>query len=166
MDFSNIPDLIRDNLLLLIGGVAVIVVQIILRRGKKSEKTQQDIVHSLLAEANLNHAAVEVFLKRSDPKRLTIASWQRNKNKLDFLEQPLQTVLTDAFMLADEFNQQMSVAKKYKSNSYLATFNTKRLKEMLDKGREGLEEWLLKNVGRKERPPIKYPSVIDGLFGG
>jgi len=162
VDFSSIS----DNLPLLIGILAVIVMQVLLRRGKKSEKTNQEIVHSLLAETNLNHAALEVFLTRDDPKRLTVASWQRNKNKLGFFDQSLQTVLTDAFMLADEFNQQLSVAKKYKSSSYLATVNTRRLKETLIKSREGLEQWLLKNVGRKEPPPIKYPRVIDGLFGG
>jgi len=40
-----------------------------------------------------------------------------------------------------------------------------KVKELLDKSREGLEAWLLKNLGYKE-PQLKYPSMFDIFFGG
>ena len=161
MEFGDI----EKNLPIIVMVIALILLQFFLRRRRKPEATQGEIVQSLLSEVRMNLSLTEAFRLRSQVKKFGAASWQRNKTKLDFLDQSLQTVLSDAFMKAEDFNQQIEAAKKYKSTSYMVNIDVDKLTGPLTKSKEGLEAWLLKNVGRKEPPP-KYPRVIDGLFGG
>lgn len=161
MDFGAIG----ENFPIIAGIIGLILLQFFLRRRRKPETTHPEIVQNLLAETRLNQALVEVFLHQQKPKKFMATSWQRNKTKLDFLDQPLQVVLSDAFMMAEDFNLQIAAAKKYKSASYTINLNADKLKELLTKSREGLEEWLSTNMGRREPPP-QYPSVFDNVFGG
>ena len=154
-----------DNLPIITVLFGLMLLWMLLRRRVKPEKTHREVVQNLLAETRMNQALAEAFHHQQRPKKFLATSWQRNKTKLDFLDHSLQVVLNDAFMMAEDFNQQIASAKKYKSTSYTTNLNAGKLKELLTKSREGLEEWLSKNVGQRE-PPIKYPSIIDGLFGG
>ncbi len=160
MDFSKIG----ENIPIILSIIALIILQFFLRK-RKPETTRQEIVQSMLSEVKLNQALAEGYHLRQKTKKFETVSWQRNKNKLDFLSQPLQIVLSDTFTVIEDFNQQIAMAKKNKSASYMANVNADRVKEPLAKSKQGLEEWLLKNMGTKE-PPTKYPSIIDGLFGG
>lgn len=161
MDFGAIG----ENLPVLVVIAGLILLQFFLRRRHKPETTHRDIVQNLLAETRLNQAVLEFVKVRQKPRKLELASWQRSRNNIDFLGQPLQGVLSDAFTGIEDFNQQIDASKKHKSASYLASVNTDQLKELLDKSREGLEEWHLKNLGHKE-PQLKYPSMFDIFFGG
>jgi len=148
----------------IIGAVIVLILLQFFLRKRKPETTQQEIVQNLLSEVKLNWALAETFHLHQKPKKLEIVSWQRNKNKLDFLKQSLQGALSDAFGMAEDFNQRVGAAKKFKSGSYLVGIDIEKLKEPLAKSKQGLEEWLMINVGTKDDSP-KYPGLLDGLFG-
>ena len=156
MDFGNV--------IIIVAILAIVLLQFVLRR-RKPETMHGQIAQNRLMEVRLNQALAGSFHLRQKPKKFEVTIWQRNKTKLDFLSQSLQVVLSDTFMMAEDFNRQIEAARKYKSNSYIVNISIDKLKEPLDKSKEGLEEWLLANVGRKEPPP-KYPSLFDSLFGG
>lgn len=160
MDFSAI----LDNLPIILAVIVLLLLQYLFWR-PKPERTHQEIAHSLLSEVKLNQGLVEIFGLREKPKKFEITSWQRNKTRLDFLDESLQTSLSDAFGIVEDFNRQIESAKKHKSPSYMAGLNVGKLKEPLAKSKQGLEDWFLANTGRKE-PPLKYPGIFDTLFGG
>lgn len=153
------------NVPLIVAIIGIILLQFFLRRRRKPETTSRDIAQSLLSEVRLNLGLVEAFLFHWRAKKFELASWQRNKTKLDFLDHPLQVVLSDAFTMAEDFNQQIEAAKKHKSASYMASLNVDKLRKPLTKSKEGLEEWLQSTVVGKE-PPTQYPGLFDTLFGG
>lgn len=160
MDFGAIGENIPVILLV----IGLILLQLFLRRGFKPRTTPQEIAQSLLSEVRLNEALVETFDFRQKPRKFEMVSWQRNKSQLDFLNHPLQVALSDAFVMVEDFNQQIEAARKYKSASYLVNINGDKLKELLARSRQGLEEWLLAKVGTKESSP-KIPGILDDWLG-
>lgn len=160
MDFGDIG----GNAPIIVVIIGLILLQIFLMRRRKPETTHRAIVQSLLAEVRLNQALVEASYLQQKPKKFAVTGWHINKSKLDFLQQSLQESLSEAFGMAEDFNQQIEAAKKYKSVSYVASINMDKLKEPLAKSRQGLEEWFQLKTGTKE-PPLEYPSVFDTMFG-
>lgn len=160
MDFGAIS----QNLPIIIAVLVLLLLQFFFWR-PKPEKTRQDIAHSLLTEVKLNQAVAGIFGLREKPKKFEVTSWQRNKNRLDFLNESLQVALSDAFGMIEDFNRQIQMAKKHRSSSYMANLSVDKLKEPLSKSKQGLEEWFLINTGKKE-PSLKYPGLFDTLFGG
>ena len=159
MDFTN-----PTNMIIFIAVLGLILLQFFLRR-RKPQAFHGEIAQNLLMEVKLNQALAETHNRRQKPRRFEVTNWRRYKSKLDFLTQSLQGALSDTFMMVEDFNQQIETAKKFKSASYTASVDVGKLTEPLARSREGLEEWLLANVGRKEPPP-KYPGIFDSLFGG
>jgi len=161
MDFGDIG----ANVPLIVGVIILILAQFFLRRRRKPATTHKEIAQSLLSEVKLNQALVESFHLRQKPKKFETVSWRMNKTKLDFLDQALQVVLSDAFMIAEDFNQQIEAAKKYKSASYMVNVDTGKLKGPFTKSQQGLEQWLLSTAETKESPP-KSPGLFDDFLGG
>ena len=162
MDFGDLGDL-GKNLTVIIPLILLVVFQIFTRK-RRAERTLQEVVTSLLNEVNHNQKLMEAFLVKWQIKKFKTDSWKRNKNRIDALGQSVQTALADTFELAEDFNRQMENAKKNKSTSYLANINMDKLKGLLVKSKQALEEWLMSKTGTKEPPP-KYPGMLDGLFG-
>ncbi len=160
MDFGNIG----GNIPLIVMIVGIILLQFFLRRKHSRETKPQEITEGLLSEVRLNIRLAEVFTYSGQPRKFMTTTWQINKNKLDFLGQPLEGTLTEAFTMAEDFNQQMSAARKHKSTSYLASIDANKLKDKLTKSQEGLEEWLQAKTGTKE-PSVKIPGVFDDWLG-
>ncbi len=161
MDFGTIG----ENAPLIVVAVIVLVLLQIFLRKSKPEAAEQEVVQSLLLEVRVNQALLESFHLWQKPRKFEMVSWRRNKTKLDFLNQSLQSALSDAFGMAEDVNQRVVDAKKYKSASYLVGINIDKLKEPLAKSKEGLEEWLLMKLGTIDPSP-KYPGLLDGWFGG
>lgn len=158
-------DALGDNAPFILLIIGLIVLQLFLRRRRNPEVTQGDITRNLLSEVRINLALVETYGLRQKPKRFETVSWQRNKDKLDFLSRPLRGNLADAFRVAEDFNQQIQSAKKFKTASYIVSIDADRMKGSLSKSRDGLEEWLMAKTGTKETVP-KYPGMFDDFFGG
>jgi len=157
-------DAILNNLPIIAAVIVVLLLQFLFWR-PKPDRTQQEIAQNLLTEVKLNQGLVGIFGFRQKPKKFEVTSWQRNKNRLAFLNESLQSALSDAFDMVEDFNRQIDMAKKHRSTSYMANLNVDKLKEPLAKSKQGLEEWFLIKIGKKE-PPMKYPGIFDTLFGG
>ena len=143
MENGDFGDIGR-NLIILIPLILLILFNIFFRR-RRGEKTQSEIVISLLSEIGLNQQIVEVFLQGGGSRKLKIGSWQRNKGKLEFFDQKLQECLAKTFSMAEEFNRAIDAARKFKSSSYLIGIPVDKLKESLTLCRQGIEEWLQSN---------------------
>ncbi len=145
MDLSEIG----PNVLIILAIVALLGLNIFFKR-RRGERTPAEVALSLLSELNLNQKLAEDFQFHLGVKKFKTASWKRNKTKLDFLDQSLQTTLADAFSMAERFNQDIDAAKKHKSATYLSGINVGKLKEPLAKSKQGLEEWLQANMGTQQ----------------
>ncbi len=161
MNFGNIAG--NLSLVALVIGL-LLLIGFITRGMRKPVQGQKEIVQDLLAETKLNQAILEFFRAHQEPKKFMVTSWRRYSNKVGFLSQSLQASLSESFMMSEDFNRQIDTGKKHKSASYKLDLDIDKLKELLTRSQEGLEEWFLKNVGRKE-PPLEYPSIFDGFFG-
>lgn len=159
MDLSNLW-----GILPLVGIViAVILVQSFFIKKNKPE-SQRTIVLNLLLDVKVNQVLVDMVKDGQKPKSFSSNNWQLSRNRLDFLSKSLQTYLSAAFDIVDDFNQQIRLTKKSKTQQYV-NFDTTQLSEPLSKSRQGLENWLIANGGLEEGPPIRYPSMFDTLFG-
>jgi len=161
MDFGDIT----ENIPIIAMIIGLIVLQFFLRRRRKPETGQRYIAESLMSEIRVNLRLAEVLSEGEQIKRFITTSWKINKNKIDFLEQPVQSALTDAFTIAEDFNQQVAASRKYKSTSYIASIDVQKLKAKLTNSKEGLEQWFLNTTGSKEPPP-QSPGMFDSLLGG
>ena len=159
MDFGDIA----DNAPLIVGAIVLILMQFFLRK-RRPGSTSEGIVQNLLSAVKINQVLVETFSLRQKPKKFETISWHMNKNKIDFLDESLQSTLSYAFDMTDDFNRQLGAAKKYKSASFTSNIDANKLQEPLSKSKKGLEEWLLVNTGTKDTTP-NYPSKFGGLFG-
>ena len=155
---------IGGNVPLLVVISVIILLQFFLRRGRKAKTTNREITQNLLSEVRLDLAITEVFNFHWRTKTFMTTSWQMNKTKLDFLDQSLQVALSEAFIMAEDFNRQIKAAKKYRSTSYMTNIDVDKLKEPLTKSKQGLEQWLQSATGIKESRP-KYPGVLDDWLG-
>lgn len=122
----------------------------VLFRKQKAQQKRLAVVKSLLSEIDYNHRLVEAFSLRSQMKKFKTATWKRNKDKMDYIDQSLYLTLADAYEIADGFNRELDAAKKHNSTSYLAGINVDRLIKPLAKSRRGLEEWIELNKGQKK----------------
>lgn len=148
-----------ENLLLLLMLVIFFVGGIFLFRKRKGGGTSLEMVVALLSEVSYNRKLMEDFHFHWNIKKFKVDSWNRDKSKLDFLDQPLQAALSDAFNLIEDFNQRIDAAKKNRTSSYLAGIDIEKLRTPLDKSWQGLQEWLKENLEKAGLPPRR------GLFG-
>lgn len=125
-------------------------------RKRQEQKRRLGVVRSLLSEINYNQKLMEAFLFQWQAKKFKTGNWKRNRDKMDYIDQGLHTTLAGAYEIAEEFNKEIDAAKKHKSASYMASIQVDRLKEPLANSKQGLEEWLQLNEGRKE--PVKEGS--------
>ena len=142
----------------------MILLQFFLRRRRSPETNQISIVQNLINEVRLNNRLADIFNPSKAGKKFMDTSWRLYGNKLDFLDRDLQTDVTDTYMMIEDFNQQITSAKKFKSTSYLASIDIGRLKDLLDDTQEGLEDWLMKRTGSDETTP-KSPSLFGDFTG-
>lgn len=160
MDFGNI----KENLPFIIGAIVLVIIQFWLRKRRGPATNQPEVVQNLLAETRLNFRMADAFDFSLRSGRFMTTTWQLNKDKLSFLEAPLQSGVSDAYMMVEDVNRQIAAAKKYKSTSYLISIDKEKLKGLLAKCQEGLEGWLLLKLGTKN-PQMKAPGMFDDLLG-
>ncbi len=145
--------------------IIIVVLSFVMRRRRPAEKTPQDIASSLLMDVMANQGTLEKFDTQKRPKKLQLASWQRNSEKIDFLEPSLRSTLADTFRQIEDFNLRVESAKMYKSTSYLFGVNIEKLQRPLGKSREGLEGWLKANI-EQAGPGAGRQGCMGGMGGG
>ena len=148
---------------LLIVVVGIILILFSLLRGRGGPAKYPEVVQALLYDVKLNQVLVENFLHFEKPRRFADSNWLMNKDKIGFLGESLKLMLKETFVLVEEFNKKIKESKKAKSDSY-KTIDLTRFKELLDKCRQELEDWMVQKTGSKELPP-KYPTLMGTLFG-
>ena len=130
---------------ILIPTIIFILLSIFLRR-RRGRKTNLEVVFGFLSDIKQNLKIVDTFSSNWQIKRsFKTGSWNKNRGKIDFLNQELQNHLSHAFNLAEDFNQRIVDAKQYKSTSYLAGIEVDKLIGPLTMSKEGLDEWLQTN---------------------
>ena len=142
-------------------GIVLILFSLVRRRGGAAK--YPEVVQALLYDVKLDQALAEHFLEITKLRRFENVNWLMNKDKIGFLGESLKDMLRETFKLVEEFNQQIKAAQKAKSDSY-KTIDLTRFKELLDKCRQELEDWMVQKTGQKELPP-KYPTLWGSLFG-
>lgn len=152
MDNGDLGDIGR-NLIILVPLILIIVFNIFFRRKRQAEGTHPEIAMSLLSEVALNQQIAEAFLEKSRIKKFRIGSWQRNREKLDFLDEKLRDKLAKAFNMAEEVNRSLDASRKYKSSSYLEGISVDKLREPFARSRQGLEEWFQANQDQARMTP-------------
>jgi len=136
--------------------VIVFILFNIFFRKQQEQQRRLTVVKSLLSEMEHNQKLMEAFLMRWQTRKFKTGNWKRNKDKMDYIGQGLRATLAGAYEIAEEFNRDIAAAKKHKSPGYLAGIQVDRLREPLAKSRQGLEQWLELNKGRKK--PIEEDS--------
>jgi hypothetical protein len=143
--------------------IILIVFSIFMRR-RRAENTPQDIASSLLNDLNADQGIIERFGTATKPTKLKIGSWDRNNNKLGFLDDATRTNVANFFKMAEDFNMQIETAKRYKTSSYLSGINVEKMKEPLAKSREGLQEWIKVNM-QQMGPGQGRQGCLPGMGG-
>lgn len=122
----------------------------VLFKKQREQQRRMAVVKSLLSETDFNSKLVDSFSFQSQMKNFKTATWKKNKDKMDYVDPTLYSTLADAYEIADGFNREIDAARKHKSTSYIAGIDTRRLVEPLAKSRQGLEEWIELNKGKKK----------------
>jgi len=151
---------ILQKYMIVIVMVLLLAFNIFIKSRRGQQKTPLGAVGALLAELNYNQKLLETISYHRQAKKFETAGWERNKGKLDFLPQALLTVLANTFSLAADFNERIDMSRKYKSDSYLASIDVRKMQPLLEKSRQGLEEWFQEN---RQNPD--YSPKRRGLFG-
>ena len=142
-------------------GIVLIFFSLLRRRGGAAK--YPEVVQALLYDVKLNQALATHFLEIAKTRRFENVNWLMNKDKIGFLGESLKEMLIEVFAKVEEYNKQIKEAQKAKSDSYKAIDLT-RFKELLEKCRQELEDWMVQKTGQKELPP-KYPTIMGTFFG-
>jgi len=152
---------------ILIFTLIVIFVLFSLLRKRGGPTKYPEYVQSVIWDIRLNQAIVSSFFKRAElklkPRRFESTNWMLNKNRVTFLNESLKNDLNEIFDMVAQYNQDLKVSWKTNPESY-GNIDLSHFKELLDRSREALEEWMVENYGQKEYSP--KPTGISGLFFG
>jgi hypothetical protein len=152
-----------DRILVALILVAVLVFFTLIRP-RNPRKEQSDIVSTLLEETKLNIILIETFDRQPQQWPFHTTCWQIRKKRLGFLDKKLQQDINTSFSTVCDFNVRLKTAAKAKSNKR-ETVDLDNLKVSFPRVKQGLEDWLLANIG-SAGPQPKKPGITDLLFGG
>ncbi|UCC16506.1 MAG: hypothetical protein JSU58_09085 [Dehalococcoidales bacterium] len=159
MDFGDLSE-VMPVILVIIGLVAI---QLFLRRKGGSRSPHQYVVHAILSDIRINLRLVEILMDGEQIKRFAINGWKTSRNNIEFLSQNIQSALTDAFDIAQDYNEQVSTTTQFKTSNYEASIDTVKLKDRLQKCKSALEDWLMNNVGTTD--PGGKTGIFDSIIG-
>ena len=130
--------------------VIMFIIFNVLFKKQREQQRRASVAKSLLSETKYNSNLVDSFSLQLQMKNFKTTTWKRNKDKMDYIDQSLYSTLTNAYEIADGFNREIDVAKKHKSTSYSAGIDASRLIEPLARSKQGLDDWLELNKGKKK----------------
>ena len=148
------------NLFILIPMIVLLLGVNLFFKMRKERKTLLGMVVVLLSAVRHNQKLVENFSFHRRTGKFKTGNWEKNRSKLDFLPQELLATLSITFDMAEDSNDRIDTARKYKSDSYMAGISVDKLEAPLAKSRQELEEWLQANMQNPEYTPKRR-----GLFG-
>lgn len=147
MDFAF--DEIGQILSYLVPAIIIVIMNVFFRKHQEQKK-RQTLVRGLLSDINYNQKLMDAFSMGWQMKKFKTGTWKQNKEKMDYISPDLRSTLGDASDIAEQFNGEIGVAMKHKSAIYMANIQVDRLRGPLARSRQGLEEWLQENKGKKK----------------
>ena len=85
--------------------------------------------------------------------RFKTAAWDKHKGAVVFLPEGLRAELAGVFGEITEINERIDAARKYSSDSYMASIDVSKLKGPLASCREKLQAWVYENMNNPEYLP-------------
>jgi LPXTG-motif cell wall-anchored protein len=139
----------QNNWTIIVVLVAIIALAILLRR-RRGGGSNLEMAMNLIGDVRHNLTVLSKFSATTPTfKKLKTGNWKRTMERITFLDEQLRNHINDAFKLSQEFNDRLNAAKLNKSTSYLMGVPTDKLKEALDKSREGLGAWIKENYQKE-----------------
>lgn len=148
--------------LLFVAAIVAFLLLFSIFRGRNPRKARAETVRTLLGETRVNLILVDTFHQQPKVRRFETTHYQLSKKKIDFLGKKLQEDMANAFGQAIDHNARLKTAKKSKSAEKVVP-DLDGMKEPFIRIKQGLEDWLLANVGSIDES--ERPGMIDGLFG-
>jgi len=148
-----------QNLIILIPIVLLIVYSVWRRRKQGSTKLQVAI--GLLQDTNHNIKVMNGYISNwRKVKKFKTGNLKKHKEHMDFLDVPIQNAINQTYTMADEFNQQIEIARKNKQPSYVSGLPVEKLKEPLTAAKQGVVTWIQANLQTE-----LYANRRRGIFG-
>ncbi len=137
---------------ILIGVILILLVWNTTRRRNRRGNTNLDAAMMVLSNVNDNLNILEERLaNRQSTKKFKTNGWIIYKNKLGFLSAELVADINEAFTMAQDFNSQIDAARKSKVMSTLQEIQVEKIREPLNKSKEGLAGWLKTSFEQEQR---------------
>jgi hypothetical protein len=138
---GGIMDYIRPILVV----VVIIVLGVLLRRWRGPGNSMETAI-MLIGDIRHNLKVLSNFSPNTPTfKKLKTGSWEKNSERITFLDEPVRDTMKQAFTLAQTFNEQVDAAKRNRSTSFLMNISTGELIEAFNKSREELAAWIREN---------------------
>ena len=139
---SNLPFIIL---------IVVLIVMTVVMRQRRTERTPVDIASALFTDVRTNLGIVESMGAQKSPRKLKVDSWQRNENKLEFLDDSVRRELSTTYHLTEDYNRQVEAVKSYNQSGYMSIISVDKLKRSLVASQQGMEQWLRDNAGQGQQ---------------
>ena len=97
--------------------IILIMVNVFFRK-QREQKRRLAVVRSLLSEIDYNQKLMEAFSFQWQAKKFKTGNWKKNRDKMDYIDQSLHTILADGYEIAEGFNREI---RRLKSINQLAT---------------------------------------------
>jgi regulatory protein YycI of two-component signal transduction system YycFG len=135
--------------IVIIGVLVVFLIWTYLRR-KSTGSPKVDAVEGILKDIAENTLVMEERLTNpQSTRKFQISNWKRFNNKLGFLGELELASVNEVYALMMEYNRQIELARKNHNLAALQEVQVEKLKEPLNKSKNGLSDWLRTNR-RKE----------------
>ncbi len=158
----------NSGTLILIITLVVILLLFTLLRKRGGPVKYPEYVQSIIWDIRLNQAICMSFHERAGmnlkPRRFENTNWLMNQSRLGFLTEPVKNDLKEIFSLVEQFNSDLKIAWKNKDTATYTGLDLSHFKELLDRSRGALEDWMVTNYGSKEYQP-KYSGISSLFFG-
>jgi len=116
-------------------------------RQRRSERSPVDIASVIFMDLRTNLGILESMGSSKRPRKLKVDGYQRNENKLEFLDDSVRRDLATTYHLAEDYNRQVEAVKSYQHSGYMSIISVDKLKRSLVNSQQGLEQWLRANTG-------------------
>ncbi len=147
MDWTNWQDI---GLLVLL--IAFFVVAVVFNK-RRNNSAPMVVAMNLYRDIDKNQKMINSFSYQAKAKNFRVKNWQKNRTRMDFLNEDLRSDINAGFRMAEEFNQQIDMARKTGSATYPVSIQVDKLKEPLTRAREGLIKWIQDNWGNRAYLP-------------
>ncbi len=116
-------------------------------RRRRAGTPRVDATIGILTDVNDNIKIMEDRLNNyQSKKKFQTGGWKLYKDRVEFLDSSVISSINEAFTLAGDFNIRIDTARKNRALATLQDMQIEKLREPLNKSKEGLVAWLKANM--------------------